>query len=71
MNAIVGSVAVGVLCGVLAYALVRLAWPSIAVQEFTNVIGLAAVVGAAVGAAVARRRRAAAESKRPSDVPPK
>ena len=42
------------------YAVVRLAWPEIAVQEFTNIIGLAAVIGAGIGAVVGRYRASAA-----------
>lgn len=67
VRAILGSVGVGLVCGLLTYAGVRIAWPSIAVQEFTNVIGLAAVVGAGIGAAIARRR-ATSESKRTDDA---
>jgi hypothetical protein len=67
IKTILGSVGIGLLCGLLVYAAVRLAWPNIAVQEFTNVIGLAAVIGAGIGAAFTRRR-AAAESSQANDA---
>jgi len=67
IKAILGSVGVGLLCGLLVYAAVRLAWPNIAAQEFTNIIGFAAVIGAGIAGAIARRR-AAAESKQADDA---
>lgn len=71
MNAIFGSVGAGLLCGLLAYAAVRLAFPAVAVQEFGNLIGLAAVIGAGAGAWIARRHRAAVEARRDGDAPRK
>jgi len=67
IKTILGSVGVGLLCGLLVYAAVRLAWPNIAVQEFTNIIGLAAVIGAGIAGAIARRRTAT-ESKQADDA---
>ncbi|WP_428424256.1 hypothetical protein [Methylibium sp.] len=58
MGAIFGSVGVGLLCGLLVYAAVRWAWPEIDAREFTNLIGLAAVLGAAAAGLIARRRAA-------------
>lgn len=46
------STLVAVLFGLLAYMAIRLLWPGVAVQHFTNVIGVVALLGAAVGAAV-------------------
>lgn len=67
MSAILGSVGVGFLCGLLVYAFVRLVFDGIPVENFINVIGLAAVVGAGIAAVVARRRAAGA-SKRGHDA---
>ncbi|WP_156955537.1 hypothetical protein [Polaromonas glacialis] len=53
MNAILSSVGVSLLFGLLMYALVRLALPNIPVEKFINVISLAAVVGAGLAAVVA------------------
>lgn len=61
MKTVSVSTLAALLFGLLAYMAIRVLWPGIAVQHFTNVIGVVALVGAVVGAVVGawRTRRSA------------
>ena len=53
------------MAGLVAFFAIQLLWPAIPVQHFTNVIGLAAVVGAGAGAWWSHSRAAPPESPKP------
>lgn len=54
MGAFVGSVAAGVLSGMLVFFVLRSIWGEAGMGELTNAIGIAAVAGAIATAFVAR-----------------
>lgn len=54
MGAFVGSVAAGVLSGMLVFFMLRSIWGEAGAGELTNAIGIAAVAGAIATALVAR-----------------
>jgi len=47
----------GLVSGLIAFFAIHWLWPAIAIENFTNVIGLAAVIGAGAGAWWARSRK--------------
>lgn len=59
MKTVSVSTLAALLFGLLAYLAIRLLWPGIAAQHFTNVIGVVALVGAVVGAWWTRRSASA------------
>ena len=54
MGAFLGSVAAGVLSGMLVFVVLRSIWGEAGMVELTNAIGIAAVLGAIATAVVAR-----------------
>jgi hypothetical protein len=54
MGAFLGSVAAGVLSGMLVFVVLRSIWGEAGMGELTNAIGIAAVLGAIATAVVAR-----------------
>lgn len=61
MRALVYAVSLGSACGLVAYLLLGYVAPELAPASYLNVVGLVAVVGAAAGSFLAKRRSAATD----------